>query len=60
MSKYLEFQQLMNERKNPQTLIHKTCGCIATKGYYIDGTIDYYCKKCDVTFLNNKKQTIIS
>lgn len=41
-------------------IIHKACGTKATKGVYKDGTVDYLCNKCNVTFLDNIKQTIIS
>ena len=43
-----------------EKIIHKACGTESTKGEYSDGTVDYLCPKCDVTFLDNDEQTIIS
>ncbi len=45
----------------PRTIKHKLCGTRSRIGTYPeDGVIDYHCKKCNVTFLNNEEQTIIS
>lgn len=41
-------------------VIHKICGTLSTKGEYEDGVVDYLCPKCDLTFLDNEEQTIIS
>ena len=38
----------------------KRCGNKATVGKYKDGVVDYLCKNCDITFLDNDEQTIIS
>jgi hypothetical protein len=43
-----------------KTIIHKICGTISTQGKYEDGVVDYLCKNCDVTFIDNEEQTIIS
>ncbi|MGI9118454.1 MAG: hypothetical protein ACR2IQ_02805 [Minisyncoccia bacterium] len=43
-----------------ETIICKQCGSKATKGKYKDGVIDYLCAKCNITFLDNEEQTIIS
>lgn len=45
---------------DPTTIIHKECGTVATKGAYSDGVVDYLCPKCDVTFLNDEEQSVIS
>lgn len=46
--------------QQPETIIHKACGTPSTIGWYEDKVIDYLCPKCNVTFLNNEEQTVIS
>lgn len=58
---FIDFQKIKEGlKKNPLNLIHISCGTVSSRGYYKDGVIDYLCPKCDVTFLNNEEQTIIS
>jgi len=47
-------------KSNMEKIKCKRCGSMATKGEYEDGVIDYFCKKCDITFFDNEEQTIIS
>ena len=48
-------QQIIKER-----IRCKRCGGWATRGEYKDGVEDYLCKECDMTFLDDEEQTVIS
>jgi len=41
-------------------VVHVACGTIATVGQYPDGEVDYLCPTCDVTFLDNEEQDVVS
>lgn len=41
-------------------MIHAECGTPAIWGTYPDGSSDWRCPRCDVTFLDDPVQTIIS
>lgn len=57
---FKEIEKILERLETKEAMIHRECGTLSTRGEYNDGTVDYYCKDCDVTFLDDAEQTIIS
>lgn len=59
-----ETEKKLVERLNTLSMDEKIkclrCGGEATSGEYEDGMKDYFCEKCDITFLDDEEQTVVS